>query len=143
MTEMTYEQTVFILAPIDKVWDALTNPEITPQYMFGCAVVSDWTPGNSVVWKGANGQEYVKGEVVTFDPLKELAFTVFDPNAGYIDDPSNYLTTRYKISKQDGATRVDVSQGDYATVENGEKRFKESFVSWELTLKTLKRILED
>jgi uncharacterized protein YndB with AHSA1/START domain len=143
MRQLIYQQTVYILAPVSKVWDALINPEMTRQYMFGCDVASDWKPGSSVVWKGANGVAYGKGELITFMPEKELAFTVFDPEAGYVDDPTNYLTNTYRLSAEDGATRLDVSQGDYATVENGETRFQQTAVSWEMTLNALKRLLED
>ena len=143
MAELFYKQTVFILAPVSKVWDALVNPQITPGYMFGCAVISDWTPGSNVAWKSITDNiEYVKGNLVTFNPEKELAFTVFDPNAGYVDAPVNYLTTRYQLSSMDAGTTVQVSQGDFSVVENGMKRFSETSIGWEMTLNSFKRLLE-
>jgi uncharacterized protein YndB with AHSA1/START domain len=142
MAQLIYEQTVYILAPVSKVWDALIDPEMTKKYMFGCAVQSTWEPGSPVVWIGANGVEYVKGNLISFEPCKLLAFTVFDPNAGYIDDPANYLTTTYKLSEENGITKMDVSQGDYNSVENGEKRYRESFTGWEMTLNAFKNLVE-
>jgi uncharacterized protein YndB with AHSA1/START domain len=41
-----------INAPIAKVWEALTKPDIIRLYMFGTNVVSDWKIGRSIVWKG-------------------------------------------------------------------------------------------
>jgi uncharacterized protein YndB with AHSA1/START domain len=41
-----------IAAPAAKVWDALVNPQVIKQYMFGTAVVSDWQPGSPITWKG-------------------------------------------------------------------------------------------
>ena len=29
-------------APVDKVWDALINPEMIKKYMFGTTAISDW-----------------------------------------------------------------------------------------------------
>src|SRR6202000_2825694 len=34
------------------VWDALTNPEKTKEYFFGCRVFSDWKPGSTITFKG-------------------------------------------------------------------------------------------
>lgn len=143
MNEVVYKQTVFILVPVSKVWDALINPEITPQYMFGCVIVSDWSPGNPVVWKSVlNGTEYAKGNLETFDSEKELSFRVFDVNSGYVDDPVNYLLTTYKLFPIDNGTKLEISQGNFATVENGEKRYQEAVINWEITLSSLKRLLE-
>ncbi len=140
---MIYNQSLFIMAPASKVWDALINPEVTPQYL-SCSLVSDWTPGNPVVWKSAaNENEHAKGTVLNFEPEKELAYTVFDPNAGYVDDPVNYLTNRFELIAENGGTRLEFSLGDFASVENGEKRYREAVISWEMTLNTLKRLLED
>jgi uncharacterized protein YndB with AHSA1/START domain len=39
-------------ASIDKVWNALTNPEMIQQYMFGAKVKSDWEERSKITWKG-------------------------------------------------------------------------------------------
>ena len=44
--------TITINAPVERVWDALVNPGIIKQYMFGTEVVSDWEEGSPIVWKG-------------------------------------------------------------------------------------------
>ena len=36
----------------DEVWDVLTDPDAIKEYMFGSEVVTDWTQGSSIVWKG-------------------------------------------------------------------------------------------
>ena len=38
---------VEIKAPASSVWDALTNPAMTKQYMFGCETISDWEKGDT------------------------------------------------------------------------------------------------
>jgi uncharacterized protein YndB with AHSA1/START domain len=48
--------TIFINVPADKVWNALTNPEVIKQYMFGTTVVSDWKEGIQLFGK-ASGKE--------------------------------------------------------------------------------------
>jgi uncharacterized protein YndB with AHSA1/START domain len=59
-----------IEASIDKVWDALINPEKIKTYMLGTTVISDWKEGSQIVWKGEwKGQPYAdKGEILQFQP---------------------------------------------------------------------------
>src|SRR5580704_7548718 len=102
------KSTVSINAPAAKVWDALVNPEETKKYMFGCAALSDWKPGSSLVWKGVfNGVELeaVKGSIVDIQPGKFLAYTTIDPNNPAMPDlPENYLTVTYSLTEQNGQT---------------------------------------
>ena len=40
--QLNVKNSIRIEATADRVWDALTNPEQTKKYMFGCETVSDW-----------------------------------------------------------------------------------------------------
>lgn len=140
---LNYTTTITIRATADRIWQALIDPEITPRYMYGCTVESIWTPGSPVLWKGvADGTLYVKGNLVAFEPGKKLSFTVIDPNGKYPDIPENYLVTTYLLEEADGGTRIDVSQGDYSTVAEGEQRYQHAEPGWTMTLSKLKEILE-
>lgn len=138
------EESITINAPASKVWDALTKPEWTRQYMFGCNVISDWKVGSLVLWNGAaDGKTYVKGEVVSYNPGKMLQYTTFDPNNPEMKDvPSNYLTVTYKLSDQNSQTVLQVSQGDYSKVVNGDKRYEETVGGWDSILLKIKELVE-
>ena len=41
-----------IHASISNVWNALVDPALIKQYMFGASVSSDWKEGSPIVWKG-------------------------------------------------------------------------------------------
>lgn len=111
----------------ENVWKALTDPQITKQYMFGCEVMCAWNIGDPILWKGAaDGVVYVKGKLVAFDPPKKFSFTVFDPMASYPDIPDNYLTATYTLEQQGQTTLLKVSQGDYASVAEGSKRYQDT-----------------
>jgi len=43
---------ITIKVQVSKVWEALVNPDLVKQYMFGTTVVSDWNEGSPIVWKG-------------------------------------------------------------------------------------------
>jgi hypothetical protein len=43
------------------------------------------------------------------------------------DIPENYLTVTYDLMDEGGKTRLAVTQGDYDTVAEGERRFEEAY----------------
>ena len=47
---MIVQNTITINAPIEKVWQALVDPEMTRIYMYGCEALSDWKPGIPLLW---------------------------------------------------------------------------------------------
>ncbi len=141
--EMTLRKTVIIRAPKSKVWDALVNPDMTKQYMFGCVPVTTWEPDSPLIWRGAaDGKDYVTGKVLRYEPDTVLAFTTFDPNGGMDDVPDNHLTGEYVLAYENGVTTVSVTQGDFARVADGQKRYNDSQGAWDMSLSTLKKILE-
>lgn len=128
--QLIVKNSITINAPASKVWDALTNPEQTKKYMFGCETVSDWKPGSPLLWKGnyeGNEMVFVKGNIVAIEAEKLLAYTTIDPNSTIEDIPENYLTVTYNLSEENGQTILTVTQGDYATVADGERRYKEAY----------------
>ena len=54
-------------APPEKVWRALTDPELIKKYMFGSEVKTDWKPGSPITWTGEfEGRAYEdKGEIIS------------------------------------------------------------------------------
>jgi uncharacterized protein YndB with AHSA1/START domain len=146
--ELLIKNTIVINAPALKVWDALTNPEQTKKYMFGCETVSDWKTGSPLVWRGSyEGKDmvFVKGNIVTIKPGELLAYTTFDPNSTMQDVPENYLTVTYSISEQNGQTTFTVTQGDYSKVAEGERRYKEAYNNgegWNPILAEIKKLVE-
>ncbi len=145
---LVIQNSISINAPAAKVWDALTNPEQTKKYMFGCEALSDWQPGSSLIWKGTfNGVEMiaVKGGIVSIDPGKSLVYTVIDPNNPAIPDlPENYLTITCRLTEESGQTLLEASQGDYSTVAEGAARYKHSVDGggWDPILTQIKALCE-
>lgn len=145
-SSLVVENEIFINAPIGTVWELLVDPEKTKLYMYGCEVICDWNIGEPILWKGATDEViYVKGELVSLDPGKSLAYTVIDPNGTYADIPENYLTVHYKLIKEGEGTLFKVTQGDYSKVEDGEKRYKDSMDAdgWQSVLEKIKEIAEE
>lgn len=131
-----------------QVWNALINPEQTKKYMFGCETVSDWKVGSPLLWKGSyEGKEmvFVKGNIVELKPERFLAYTVIDPHSTIEDIPENYLTVTYDLKQENDHTVLTVTQGDYSTVADGEKRYQDSYnggEGWNPILVAIKELVE-
>jgi uncharacterized protein YndB with AHSA1/START domain len=148
MQELTVQSKITLNAPASKVWDALTNPEQTKKYMFGCEAISDWKVGSPLLWKGSyEGKEmvFVKGNIVNIEPGKFLAYTTIDPNSAMEDIPENYLTVTYFLTEEGDKTSLTVTQGDYSKVAEGEKRYKETVDGggWQPILDQIKKLVEE
>jgi uncharacterized protein YndB with AHSA1/START domain len=142
------KNTIVINAPASKVWDALTNPEQTKKYMFGCETVSDWKKGSTLLWKGLHeGKDmvFVKGDIIEIQPGKLLKYTTIDPNSTIDDISENYLTVTYELTSEDNKTVLTVTQGDYMKVAEGDRRYAEAFnggEGWNPILLEIKKLVE-
>jgi uncharacterized protein YndB with AHSA1/START domain len=154
--EMIVRNSIRIEAPMGKVWDSLTQPEWTKQYMYNCEVVSDWKPGSAVIWRmDYEGKEFVPvtGRVLKIIPGQFLQYTVFDPNAAMEDIPANHLHVTYELSEEENegadgekgkTTLLNVTQEGYERAANGEQRYEEATSSggWDSILCKIKSLLE-
>ena len=143
------KSTITINAATAKVWDALTNPEQTKKYMFGCETVSDWKVGSELLWQAmyeGKNVVFVKGNIVEIEPNKLLTYTTIDPNnQAIVDIPENYLTVTYTLTEENAQTIFTVTQGDYAKVAEGEKRYTEAYNNgegWNPILVEIKKLVE-
>ena len=142
------KSTITINAPAAQVWDALINSEQTKKYMFGCETVSDWKVGSTLLWQAEYEGKlmvFVKGEILELQPEKLLKYTTIDPNSDIDDVSENYLTVTYELISEGGNTILNVTQGDYATVAEGERRYEEAYnngESWNPILVEIKKLVE-
>jgi uncharacterized protein YndB with AHSA1/START domain len=131
---------VVIRAPIEKVWDALVNPETIKQYMFGTQVSSDWKAGSAILWKGEwLGKRYEdKGVILQVEPRHRLQYTHFSPLSGLPDAPENYHTVTIDLLSESLTTRVSLSQDNNLTDQARDHSAK----NWHMMLEGLKTQLE-
>jgi uncharacterized protein YndB with AHSA1/START domain len=144
MTELLIRQTIEVAASAETLWRVLTDSQFIRQYMFGCNAETDWKPGSPLLWRGAaDGKLYVKGAVVSFNPPLRLSYTVIDATSSMPDIPSNYLTMTYSLTRLGTASsRLEITQGDYATVANGQQRYQDTLAGDDHILAAIKNIAE-
>jgi uncharacterized protein YndB with AHSA1/START domain len=134
------EATTTINAPVSKVWEALTNPGLIEQYLYGTEVTSDWKVGSPITYKGEwQGKAYEdKGEILQIEPDKLLVSTFWSSLAGLPDTPENYKTVRYELSTENGGTRITITQDNNTSQEEANH----SQQNWNTVLGKLKELLE-
>jgi uncharacterized protein YndB with AHSA1/START domain len=145
MPEPFIRNTLDVDAAIQTLWKVLTDNEFIPQYMFGCIAETDWKPGSPLLWKGAaDGKLYVKGSIVSHDAPHGLEYTVIDPNNSALADiPENYLSMIYILTRRgDHASTLEIAQGDFTKVANGEQRYQDSMGGGDFILQAIKKIAE-
>lgn len=110
---------VAIDAPASRVWDVITDPAAIKEFMFGADVVTDWTVGGPIVWRGQwEGKDYEdKGFILEVEPGQRLVHTHYSPLSGDADVPENYHTLTWTIEAQNQGTRLTLAQDNNATEE--------------------------
>ncbi len=128
-----------IQAPIEKVWDALTNPHMVRQYFFGSELQTDWQVGNPIYFRGEfEGMPYEdKGTVLEFIPHQKLSFSYLSTWANLEDEPENYLSITYEVKPLGKQTSLSIVQSNY-----DEEKAKHSAENWKIVMEGLKKMIE-
>jgi uncharacterized protein YndB with AHSA1/START domain len=141
MSDLTVSNSTTIEAPIDDVWSALTTPALIKRWFFGVDTETDWRVGSPLVHRGEyRGQPYEdKGEILRFDPPKQLVHTHWSDLSGTPDSPENYQEVTWTLADREGKTELAITERNLPS-EEGKAVSDES---WRMVLKNLKDLLED
>ena len=79
MTETTKQvYQIYIKTTSDRLWQALTDGEMTRKYYYGTSVESDWKIGSDCRYAGADGKAIVDGKILEIEQGRRLV-TTFNP----------------------------------------------------------------
>ena len=108
--------------------------------MSGTNVVSDWKVESSIIYNGIwEGKEYEdKGTILKIEPEKLFQSTYWSSMSGTKDSPENYATVTYELSKEDGGTKIKVTQDNCGTKDMKQPCERNR----EIVLNGMKKILE-
>ncbi|NMB55924.1 MAG: SRPBCC domain-containing protein [Leptolinea sp.] len=131
---------IFINAPVKRVWLALVTPADIKHYMFGTNAVSNWHVGSPISWKGEwQGKPYEdRGVILRVLPEQMLRYSHYSPLSGLPNEPEYYHTVTIELAPEGGGTRVELTQDNN---ENEEER-AHSEQNWGIVLLGMKRYLE-
>jgi uncharacterized protein YndB with AHSA1/START domain len=127
---------IYIKTTPDRLWEAITDPEMRAKYSFGVAITSDWTEG-STYSSGVPGViEIAEGENVEVDPPNRLVQTM---TALWSDEVKAVGPSRvtWEIRKVGDSCQLTVIHDQLPIDVNGEL-----YGGWPMILSGLKTLLE-
>jgi uncharacterized protein YndB with AHSA1/START domain len=128
---------IYIRTTPERLWEAITDPEIRSKYNFGMRVKSDWTPGSRFEMGHANADGLLgEGEILEVDPPRRLVQTMV---ALWSDDVKAEGTSRvtWEIEPVADSCRLLVTHDQLRDGAN-----EELYGGWPMILSGLKTWLE-
>jgi uncharacterized protein YndB with AHSA1/START domain len=138
--KLTATTSVKINAPVSEIWQALTDPAMIKQYLFGTDTVTDWKKGSPITYTGVwQGKPYKdKGVIVDIVPGKLLHTTYLSGMSGKEDKPENYANVIYELKEENTHTLVSITQDN---IED-EAQVAHMKQNWGMVLDGMKKLLE-
>jgi len=127
---------IYIKAAPERVWEAITDPEMRKRYSFGVGVESDWSEGSSYKASVPGVVDISSGENVEVDPPKRLVQTF---KALWSEDVEREGTSRvtWEIDPVGTSSRLRVTHDQL-----GEGANNELWGDWPMILSGLKTLIE-
>jgi uncharacterized protein YndB with AHSA1/START domain len=135
-------KTITIHASTQKVWQALTIPELLNVWMLDdeISIVSEWKVGMPISIRGAlHGLPFEnKGMIAIFEPAKTLQYTSLSSLSKLEDKPENYSVLTFDLIGTDNQTALTFTQCNFP----GEASYEHSNFYWGTALALLKKLAE-
>jgi uncharacterized protein YndB with AHSA1/START domain len=129
--------TIYIAAPIEKVWDGFVSKEANRTIFMGAEFEIDLKPGGSMTWSGPgkDGQpmRYVTGRVVHAAPPRLLEYR-FGMGMG-----ERLSHVRIELTPESEAVQVVVTNDEFA---DDDPAYAQNAEGWPRILSRLKTLLE-
>ncbi len=128
---------IYIRTSPERLWQAITDPEVRARYQFGARIESDWTRGASYrVWHDAASGSLIEGENLEIDPPRRL---VQSYRAVWDDDIAAAGTSRvtWEIEPISDSCRLTVTHDQLRTGAD-----EHLYGGWPMILSGLKTWLE-
>jgi len=109
MDPIDHVYTVFIKAPPERVWQAITDGDDTIRYYYGTRVVSDWAAGAPIRYDYPDGSVAADGEIMAIDSGREVTMTFHPRWSPEIDAEGPVRMTWSVDGTDDGGSRLTVT----------------------------------
>ncbi len=134
---------LYIRTTPEKLWEAISSPNVTQQYFFGTRVQSDFKPGSEISYhmEGPEGEARipVKGKIVEVEPHKKLVHTFHhdfgDKERGY----SQESRVTYELEPMGDLVKLTLIHDQF---RGDEETYRSVSGGWPIVLNGLKTVLE-
>lgn len=139
MKEYIVKQEITINGSTENVWRALTHPEYTQRYFFGCRVYSNWNAGDSITFKRMILWIFpfeLKGKILRINRGSLLNYSLKNSKS------ETESIVIIQLTEKNGSTIVSISD-DVGQGEGAQARYNRSVKGWNKVLTGLKRTVEN
>jgi uncharacterized protein YndB with AHSA1/START domain/DNA-binding transcriptional ArsR family regulator len=127
---------IYIRATPERVWEAITDPQLRERYTFGAGAISEWSPGSRYELRHPRGGCLAEGENLEVDPPRRLVQTF---TALWSDEVKSEGQSRvtWEIEAVGDSCRLTVTHDQLREGVNSE-----IYGGWPQILSGLKTLLE-
>lgn len=137
MSKPQFVYVTYIASTPEKVWEALTKPDMTEKYWFGYRVTSDGKPGDYMTAVDPAGKQAHHDPILESDPPRRL---VYGWQPLYKDLPKERPSrVTFELTPFKGQTRLTVVHDEF---DEGSKIFEMISKGWPAVLSSMKSFLE-
>lgn len=137
MTKPIFVYVTYIAASPERVWEALTKPDISEQYWFGYRVKADGNAGERMTAHSPTGKLAHDDPIIESDPPRRLVYAWKPLYKDMVGERPSRVT--FELEDLKGQTRLTVVHDEF---EEGSKIFDLIGKGWPAVLSSLKSYLE-
>lgn len=130
---------IYIAATPEKVWQALTQAELSRQYFSGNAVEVDLRLGGAYIVRTPDGAVHISGEVIECEPLKRLTVT-FNVNWPQLVEKLGPTLVTYEIEQAGNGVKLTLLQSHDRPIS--DDILEGGRTGWPAILSSLKSLVE-
>jgi uncharacterized protein YndB with AHSA1/START domain len=136
MSKPEFVYVTYIETTPEKLWQALTDGDLTERYWFGHRIASDWKVGSPFRFTHPD-RPSPAGKVLISDPPKKLAYSWI----GCTEETRHEQTSRvtFDIEPRGSVVKLTVTHDD---LDEGGKTLRGISEGWPMVLASLKSLLE-
>ena len=137
MSKPTFVYVTYIAASPERVWEALTRPDLSEKYWFGYRVTADGKAGERMTAVNPAGRLAHDDPIIESDPPRKLVYG-WKPLYKVMPDERPSRVT-FLLEPFKGQTRLTVTHDEF---EDGSRIFGMISKGWPAVLSSLKSFLE-
>ena len=111
----TYTAEIIVEASTQKVFEAITKPELTNLWQYGRVMTTDWKVGGNIKFRSKEGRaEGLEqwGTILDIRPNEFIKYRLFTPGFDLDDKVESYCETSYSLVNENGRTKVELIHQD-------------------------------
>ena len=138
MANSRFVYVTYIRTTPEKLWQALTDPEITRRYWLECWQESEWKTGTSWRLMIPDGRVGDSGEILEIEPPRRLVVSWHNEFKPELRE-EGYSRMTYEMEKKGGSVKLTIT---HEMDRPGSKFIEAVSGGWPLILASLKSSLE-